>query len=126
MIAGRHTSRQVDLSLTRLFRRPEYPRLGLSSCEIGMQFILAATEPLLADAWHKAFQGVENVQIHQGSIFDVSADALVSPANSFGFMDGGIDAQYSQAFGWDLSDEASPSDRRSSSRRTAGGDGGDR
>jgi O-acetyl-ADP-ribose deacetylase (regulator of RNase III) len=67
-----------------------------------MEFILAATEAPLADAWHKAFKDVENVRIHIGSIFDVIADALVSPANSFGFMDGGIDALYSQAFGWDL------------------------
>ncbi|WP_407572924.1 macro domain-containing protein [Deinococcus altitudinis] len=30
------------------------------------------------------------------------ADALVNPANSFGFMNGGIDLAYSQRFGWDL------------------------
>ena len=29
-------------------------------------------------------------------------DALVSPANSFGYMDGGLDLIYSQHFGWDL------------------------
>ena len=30
---------------------------------------------------------------------DVAADAVVSPANSFGFMDGGIDAVYTHPFG---------------------------
>ena len=30
---------------------------------------------------------------------DVRADAIVSPANSFGFMDGGIDAVYTHQFG---------------------------
>jgi O-acetyl-ADP-ribose deacetylase (regulator of RNase III) len=43
-----------------------------------------------------------DIEIHQGSIFDVEADALVSPANSFGFMDGGIDAAYTDVFGTDL------------------------
>ncbi len=31
-----------------------------------------------------------------------SADAIVSPANSFGYMDGGLDLKYSQYFGWEL------------------------
>jgi O-acetyl-ADP-ribose deacetylase (regulator of RNase III) len=30
----------------------------------------------------------------------VDCDVVVSPANSFGFMDGGIDMLYSQHFGW--------------------------
>ncbi len=33
---------------------------------------------------------------------DVKADAIVSPANSFGFMDGGIDALYTYQFGPEL------------------------
>ncbi|KAL6063228.1 Appr-1-p processing protein [Balamuthia mandrillaris] len=32
----------------------------------------------------------------------IHADAIVSPANSFGFMDGGIDMVYSKHFGWDM------------------------
>ena len=67
-----------------------------------MNLILAATQSSLADAWLAAFDGVEGVEVHHGSIFDVAVDALVSPANSFGFMDGGIDALYSERFGWDL------------------------
>ncbi len=35
-----------------------------------------------------------------GEVSDVVATAVVSPANSFGFMDGGIDYAYSQLFGW--------------------------
>jgi O-acetyl-ADP-ribose deacetylase (regulator of RNase III) len=42
------------------------------------------------------------VQISQGDILEASADAIVSPANSFGYMDGGIDLVYSNFFGWDL------------------------
>jgi O-acetyl-ADP-ribose deacetylase (regulator of RNase III) len=40
------------------------------------------------------------VVVYAGSIFDLPADALVSPANSFGFMDGGIDMALSMRLGW--------------------------
>lgn len=66
----------------------------------------------LTTAWTIAFKGVPNVTISRGDIFstkkgqvvasdpiDVRADAIVSPANSFGFMDGGIDAVYAYQFG---------------------------
>jgi O-acetyl-ADP-ribose deacetylase (regulator of RNase III) len=56
----------------------------------------------LTAAWAKHFHGVEAVEISTGDIFGVEADAIVSPANSFGFMDGGIDLAYSEYFGWDL------------------------
>jgi O-acetyl-ADP-ribose deacetylase (regulator of RNase III) len=45
-----------------------------------------------------------DVTIHRGSILDLSVDAVVSPANSFGFMDGGIDHRYSHHFGWHVQD----------------------
>lgn len=53
-------------------------------------------------AWRKAFLGCEGVEVSGGDIFEERADALVSPANSFGYMDGGIDLIYSQFFGWQL------------------------
>jgi len=42
------------------------------------------------------------VTVHRASIFEVETDAVVSPANSFGFMDGGIDALYMDHFGPDI------------------------
>ncbi|BAZ16479.1 putative appr-1-p processing enzyme family [Calothrix sp. NIES-4071] len=42
------------------------------------------------------------VTVHRGSILDVECDAVVSPANSFGFMDGGIDFIYMDYFGKDI------------------------
>jgi O-acetyl-ADP-ribose deacetylase (regulator of RNase III) len=45
-----------------------------------------------------------DVTVHRGSILDLSVDAVVSPANSFGFMDGGIDHRYSHYFGWQVQD----------------------
>ncbi|WGM37461.1 macro domain-containing protein [Caulobacter sp. NIBR1757] len=67
-----------------------------------MRVVLAAMDEALAAAWEAAFAEFDEVQVHRGSILDVEVDALVSPANSFGFMDGGIDALYSEHFGWDL------------------------
>jgi O-acetyl-ADP-ribose deacetylase (regulator of RNase III) len=59
----------------------------------------------LAAAWKKAFEGIDVVDISVGDIFEgPSADALLSPANSFGFMDGGIDLVYVNRFGWSLQD----------------------
>jgi O-acetyl-ADP-ribose deacetylase (regulator of RNase III) len=39
------------------------------------------------------------VAVQARSILEVDCDAVVSPANSFGFMDGGIDHHYTKHFG---------------------------
>lgn len=67
-----------------------------------MNIILTARDDELASAWQQHCGDVKNVRIHRGSILDVDCDAFVSPANSFGFMDGGIDMAYSQHFGWQV------------------------
>jgi O-acetyl-ADP-ribose deacetylase (regulator of RNase III) len=64
-----------------------------------VKIVLSAIEPGLLDAWTKFCGDLDCVTVHEGSILDASADAVVSPANSFGFMDGGIDARYTQHFG---------------------------
>jgi O-acetyl-ADP-ribose deacetylase (regulator of RNase III) len=56
----------------------------------------------LVNYWHKYFRSLPEVEISQGNIFDVKAQAIVSPANSFGFMDGGIDLFYRDRFGKDV------------------------
>jgi hypothetical protein len=53
----------------------------------------------LVNAWEKEFDGYHDVEISCGNIFDIKADAIISPANSFGFMDGGIDLVYSEHYG---------------------------
>ncbi len=65
-----------------------------------MKIILSAVEPELTDAWRRFCGEFDFVEIHHGSILQLSCDAVVSPANSFGFMDGGVDMLYSQYFGW--------------------------
>jgi len=56
----------------------------------------------IVKAWEQAFAELPEVHVSRGDIFEHKADAIVSPANSFGFMDGGIDLLYSKYFGWDL------------------------
>jgi Predicted phosphatase homologous to the C-terminal domain of histone macroH2A1 len=69
-----------------------------------VKFYLRDRNPELANAWTSCFRDVKQVEASCGDIFDLQADAVVSPANSFGFMDGGIDLVYSNYFGWDLQD----------------------
>lgn len=64
--------------------------------------ILKAINSDLIVAWENFFSEFSNVKISYGNILADTADAIVSPANSFGYMDGGLDLQYSQHFGWDL------------------------
>lgn len=64
-----------------------------------MRLVLAATDAALADAWLEECGALPNVSVHRGSILDLDVDAVVSPANSFGFMEGGIDGVYHRHFG---------------------------
>jgi O-acetyl-ADP-ribose deacetylase (regulator of RNase III) len=72
--------------------------------------------PEMVTAWRREFAGVA-CEISEGDIFsrkdgpiapgdpiDVTADAIVSPANSFGFMDGGIDLVYTYQLGQQIED----------------------
>lgn len=56
----------------------------------------------VVEAWRAAFGGVAAVDVSLGDILAQKADAILSPANSFGHMDGGIDLLFSRYFGWDL------------------------
>ncbi len=64
-----------------------------------MKIVLTALDDALANAWEQYCGDIDGVTVYRGSILDVACDALVSPANSFGFMDGGIDAVYMDYFG---------------------------
>lgn len=63
-----------------------------------LQLILGDKNPELIEAWTIAFAGIPGITIRGGNILMTKADALVSPANSFGFMDGGFDESISQLF----------------------------
>ncbi|GAB3489597.1 O-acetyl-ADP-ribose deacetylase (regulator of RNase III) [Amycolatopsis cihanbeyliensis] len=61
--------------------------------------MLCAVDEALAEAWRAVVDSMEGrVRVHRGSVLDVAAHAVVSPANSYGWMRGGVDAAYAQAF----------------------------
>jgi O-acetyl-ADP-ribose deacetylase (regulator of RNase III) len=64
-----------------------------------LKVVLTARDEALASAWERRCGELDFVNVHRGSILDAECDAVVSPANSFGFMDGGIDMLYTQRFG---------------------------
>ena len=69
-----------------------------------MKIILCDPKKELIDRWKVDFAEIPEVEVYEGSVFKLpatqSVNALVSPANSFGFMDGGFDYLLSQALGW--------------------------
>jgi O-acetyl-ADP-ribose deacetylase (regulator of RNase III) len=69
-----------------------------------MRILLVYRDADLGNAWKQEFADISGVEIVAGDITDIDCDAIVSPANSFGFMDGGLDLDLSDRFGWDLQD----------------------
>jgi O-acetyl-ADP-ribose deacetylase (regulator of RNase III) len=52
--------------------------------------------------WEIRFNDCLDVKIYHGDIFSIKTDCIVSPANSFGFMDGGLDLIISKKLGWQI------------------------
>jgi O-acetyl-ADP-ribose deacetylase (regulator of RNase III) len=50
-------------------------------------------------AWRTPFKEFPEVWVQEGDLLSVAYNAVVSPANSYGFMDGCIDAAYVRLFG---------------------------
>lgn len=67
-----------------------------------VRILLRALDLDMATAWREAFDKVANVDIQVGDILKAAADAIVSPSNSFGYMDGGIDSAYRGFFGVEI------------------------
>ncbi|GAA4422479.1 macro domain-containing protein [Actinokineospora soli] len=61
-----------------------------------LELVLCAVDEPLAAAWESVSR--PRVRVHRGSVLEVGAQAVVSPANSYGWMRGGIDAVYARAF----------------------------
>lgn len=67
-----------------------------------MNIKLIGTNESLVAEWQRCFEGIEQVEVIHGSIFDYPCDAIVSPANSFGAMNGGLDFAISKTLGWHI------------------------
>jgi O-acetyl-ADP-ribose deacetylase (regulator of RNase III) len=70
-----------------------------------MQYIFIDTNPKMVEAWKDFFSAEEQVSIVEGDVTSLAVDAIVSPANSFGFMDGSLDHAISERLGWHLEKE---------------------
>ncbi|QQR99379.1 MAG: macro domain-containing protein [Austwickia sp.] len=64
-----------------------------------MEIVLVGREPELTAAWERTCGDMVGVTVTTADILAVACDAVVSPANSFGFMGGGIDLAYARGFG---------------------------
>lgn len=64
----------------------------------GPTLVLVAVDEEMARAWSALAGGRAGLEVLEGSIADADADAVVSPANSWGLMRGGIDALYARWF----------------------------
>jgi len=57
----------------------------------------------MCEAWMEYFHKLPNVEIENTYFEKIkNYDCMVSAANSFGIMDGGVDLAISEYFGWDL------------------------
>lgn len=75
-----------------------------------MKITLLDINKNMTDAWSKYFENIENVEIvhnYFSNFMDEhqDVDAIVSPANSFGLMDGGYDKAITDYFGKELMKE---------------------
>jgi O-acetyl-ADP-ribose deacetylase (regulator of RNase III) len=66
---------------------------------LGFKLILAGFEEELYNEFVKAFDGFPEVECHHGRFEDVNFDCVVSAANGFGLMDGGVDQCITDLFG---------------------------
>ena len=64
-----------------------------------MRLHLVDTNAMLVAAWEREFQPFADVEVLCGDILAVATTAVVSPANGYGFMDGGVDRAYAAFFG---------------------------
>ncbi len=64
------------------FGKPHGSELAITLCDTSQE---------LTDAFLEYFRDADDVEILKGNILACSRDALVSPANSFGDMSGGLD-----------------------------------
>jgi O-acetyl-ADP-ribose deacetylase (regulator of RNase III) len=64
-----------------------------------MNLHLVDINPLVVDAWKSTFAEFSEIEIRHADVLAHARGCVVSPANSYGFMDGGVDAAYRAFFG---------------------------
>ena len=64
------------------------------------RILLVDRTPALVAAWSEAFEKFPFVSCSESDFFATDADAMVSPANSFAIMDGGLDLKIRSVLGF--------------------------
>ncbi|MGY1582092.1 macro domain-containing protein [Streptomyces sp. MN13] len=64
-----------------------------------LKVVLTDINTHVVEAWRAAFADTPGIEIRKGSILDEQVDAWVSPTNSRGRMDGGVDAAVKRYLG---------------------------
>ncbi len=64
-----------------------------------MRIILVATHPYIEEQFQFYFDQYDFINFYLGKFEELKAECLASPANSFGLMDGGMDAAITNYFG---------------------------
>ncbi|MET8295343.1 MULTISPECIES: macro domain-containing protein [unclassified Streptomyces] len=65
----------------------------------GLRVVLTDVNQRVVEAWRAAFADTPGIEIRKGSILDEDVDAWVTPTNSQGRMDGGVDAAIKRHLG---------------------------
>jgi O-acetyl-ADP-ribose deacetylase (regulator of RNase III) len=65
----------------------------------GLNVVFSAPDDELRHALVQHLVGIPGVAVSELSLLDMDVDAIVSPANSFGWMDGGLDLQLLDHYG---------------------------
>jgi O-acetyl-ADP-ribose deacetylase (regulator of RNase III) len=64
-----------------------------------LRISLCDRNPDITDIWSEVFRDADCVEVVEGDLLELDCDALVSPANSFGDMSGGIDQAIDDFYG---------------------------
>jgi O-acetyl-ADP-ribose deacetylase (regulator of RNase III) len=64
-----------------------------------LRITLCDSNSEMVQAWATRFSGVDSVEILEGNLLNLNCQALVSPANSFGDMGGGIEQHIDRFYG---------------------------
>ncbi|WP_328403302.1 macro domain-containing protein [Nocardia sp. NBC_00403] len=66
--------------------------MTMNRVQAPLRVVLTDINPHVVEAWRAAFADNPEIEIRRGSILDEHVDAWVTPTNSRGRMDGGVDA----------------------------------
>ncbi|WP_367139323.1 MULTISPECIES: macro domain-containing protein [Streptomyces] len=73
--------------------------MTMDRAQSSLKVVLTDLNASVVEAWRAAFTDTPGIEIRKGSILDENVDAWVTPTNSRGRMDGGVDAAIKRYLG---------------------------